>query len=207
MLPIYAFAHYWFFLRTRIGFLFFVLVTVCIVERAWETFKTSKERRREDLHGDWTLAAVTGTYLALFFFFVTEFYLRVQSFQWTKAIFGAILLGISFRLRFWGMAALGKQWAVHAVGARKIKKVRLIRLGPYRYIRHPIYLGIMFEEIAYPVLANTTFALLFALFCCVPLVVVRAIWEEKNAKRRLGEKYELYKREVGMFFPTQLLKI
>lgn len=205
-IPIYAFSMCLNFSRNVMGFLFFLFVTMLIIERAWETFKTSQERKREEMHGDWTLVAVTGSYLILFFLFITEFYLRVKSINLLISIIGVLLLGISFRLRFWGMSALGKQWAVHAVGAQKIRRVRLLKVGPYKYIRHPIYLGIMIEELSFPVIANVLSSFLFALIVCLPLVVIRAFMEEKTSLRRFGEKYRDFQKKVGMFFPTQLLK-
>ncbi len=206
LIPIYTLFLFLLTPRSVTNFLFFVFVTCAIVERGWETFKTSKERKKDELHGDWTLVAVTSTYIILFFFFVTEFYLKTKPFNPFITAVGIALLIASFRLRLWGMSALGKQWAVHAVGAQKIRKVRLLRIGPYRYIRHPIYLGIMVEELSFPIIANAFYSLLFAVFVCLPLVIIRACEEEKTSLRRFGDKYLDFKRQVGMFFPTQLLK-
>lgn len=205
-IPIYAFVLYFSCLRTITGFLFFLFISSCIIERGWETFKTSKEKKKEELHGDWTLAAVTGSYLFLFTLFIGEFYLRVRTINISSSIIGLLLLALSFRLRFWGMAALGKQWAVHAVGAQKIKRVRLVKIGPYKYIRHPVYLGIMIEELSFPIIANASLSLLFVILVCLPLVVIRARMEEKTSLRRFGNKYMAYQKSIGMFFPTQLLK-
>ena len=206
VIPVYAFLLYFFYSRNVIGFLFFLFVSFCIIERAWETFKTSKERKREELHGDWPLVAVTVSYLVLFFLFIAEFYLHVRNFNMPISITGLTMWGISLRLRFWGMAALGSQWAIHAVGAQKIKRVRLLHIGPYRHIRHPIYLAIMIEELSFPIIAAAFFSFLFALFICIPLVIVRAILEEKTSLRRFGVKYQDYKKKVGMFLPLQLLR-
>lgn len=183
-----------------------MFISAAIIERAWETFRTSKERKREEFHGDWTLAAVTIAYLILFFAIITEFYFRVKSVDIWTVLVGGILLSFSVRMRFWGMAALGKQWAVHAVGARKIKKVRLVKIGPFRYIRHPIYLGIMTECLAIPIIANAFYSLLLALALCIPLVFIRALSEEQTSVRRFGDKYLSYRKEVGMFFPTQFFR-
>ncbi|MDP3921719.1 MAG: isoprenylcysteine carboxylmethyltransferase family protein [Candidatus Omnitrophota bacterium] len=206
LVPCYAIAMCILFKRTFGGISFALFISAMIMERAWETFKTSKEQHREEFHGDWTLAVVTFSYLFLFILTITEFYLFKQSSNIYLAALGVILLGSSFRMRFWGMAALGKQWAVHAVGAQKIRKVRIVKVGPYKYIRHPIYLGIIFEELSYPLIANANYALFFAAFVCIPLVVIRALTEEKFSVRRFGEKYLSYKKEVGMLFPVQLLK-
>lgn len=201
LIPVYALSLYLGSHRTLCDLLFFLFVSAGIIERAWETFKTTREKKREEFHGDWTLAAVTATYIVLFFFFVTEFYLGEVKQNGFVTTLGAVLLGASFRLRFWGMAALGKQWAIHAVGAQKIRNVRIIKLGPYKYVRHPIYLGIILEELAYPMIANAFISLLFALIVCIPLVVIRAYCEEQTSIRRFGADYLRYKHNVGMFLP------
>lgn len=207
LVPCYAITMCALFDRTFWGVAFASVLSVMIIERAWETFKTSKEQHREEFHGDWTLALVTSTYLLLFFFMISEYYLISRSFNTSIVIVGLVVLVSSFRMRFWGMAALGKQWAVHAVGAQKIRKVRLVKIGPYKYVRHPIYLGIILEELAYPLIANAYYSLIFSGLVCVPLVAIRAWTEEKYSLRRFGEKYSNYRKEVGMLFPTQLLKI
>lgn len=181
----------------------FMLLFVCfvIIERAWETFCTSKEHRKDEYHGDWTLVAVTSTYLLIFFIFIPEFFLITQTFNYWILGGGLFLWLLALRLRFWGMSALGKQWAVHAVGPQKIRHVRLIELGPYKRIRHPIYLAIMIEELSFPIIANAPIALFFVIFVCIPLVVIRAFVEEKTSLHRFGEKYLDYKQRTGMFFP------
>ena len=206
LVPCYAIAMCVLFNKTFWGMAFALLVSVMIIERAWETFKTSKEQHREKFHGDWTLAVVTLTYLLLFILMISEYYLTEREMNTYVVIIGCVFLGGSFKMRFWGMAALGRQWAVHAIGAQKIRKVRLVKIGPYKYIRHPIYLGIILEELAYPLIANAYYSFIFATLICIPFVVIRAWIEEKYSLRRFGEKYLDYRKEVGMLFPTQFLR-
>ena len=98
LVPIYALAMFFIFRRSLGGLLFALLISVMIVERAWETFKTSKEQRREELLGDWTLAAVTMTYLILIIliniraFFLLEFQVFVNLFVLSLILIPIILL-------------------------------------------------------------------------------------------------------------------
>jgi protein-S-isoprenylcysteine O-methyltransferase Ste14 len=136
---------------------------------------------------------------------VFEFYVYVKSYDYRIAAVGLLLYGMAFGIRRWGMKALGKQWAIHAVGAQKIKKVRLVKIGPYKYIRHPIYLGILLEVTSLALVANATAGLLFALLVNVPLQIIRAYFEEKTSYHRFGERYLQYKNEVSMIFPLKWL--
>jgi methyltransferase len=183
----------------QIFFLVFMLFHA--FERVWETFYTSRERKAFEFHGDWTLGAVTAAYLFLCFLVIFEFFLMPRSFQWGIAFIGLGLYGAAFRLRWWGMKSLGKQWAIHAVGARKIKKVRLIKLGAYKYMRHPIYLGIILEVLSLPLIANAYLALALACLVNIPLQIIRLWEEEKSSLRRLGEPYRTYQKEVDMLIP------
>lgn len=183
----------------QVFFLAFILVHS--FERVWETFYTTRERRAHELHGDWTLAIVTIAYILLCLLSIFEFFLFRSFIDDRIVVAGLFLYGLGFLFRRWGMQSLGKQWAIHAVGARKIKKVRLIKIGAYKYVRHPIYLGVMLEVLSIPLVANALFSLAFACFVNVPLQFVRLIIEEKNSGRRFGEKYEQYKKEVSMLVP------
>lgn len=188
-------------------FLFLVFMLFHSLERVSETFFTSKERKAFEFHGDWTLGVVTIAYLILCFLTITEFFLWPRSHKIEISICGVLLYLLAMRLRWWGMRSLGKQWAIHAVGARKIKKVRLIRIGAYKYIRHPIYLGVMLEVLSIPLIVNAYFSLIFSLLINVPLQFVRLRLEEKSSVRRFGEQYNKYKEEVDMLFPVKYLKM
>lgn len=185
----------------QILFLLFMLFHA--FERIWETFYTTKERHRLELHGDWTLGAVTGAQLALCLFVALEFFTRRIAPRMEIVILGLVLYGLAFRIRWWGMRSLGKQWAIHAVGVRKVRRVRLLRLGAYKYMRHPIYLAVILEVLSIPVIANTFYSFLFSCLVNVPLQYIRAVLEEKSSLRRFGSKYEKYRKEVGMFLPAK----
>jgi protein-S-isoprenylcysteine O-methyltransferase Ste14 len=183
------------------GWIFTIFLFGHAFERVWETFFTSRERRRYEYHGDWSLLLVTSAYLVLCFFIIFEFFLLRRAINLWIVALGLTLYLVAYRLRCWGMASLGKQWAIHAAGAKKIRHVRLIRLGPYKFIRHPVYLGIMLEAISLALLPSCYFSSLFAIFGCVPFVILRAFTEERYAKRRFGSVYLQYKKEIPMFIP------
>lgn len=189
------------------GHIIFLIFMLChSFERVWETFYTTKERRVNELHGDWTLAVVTLAYLVLCFLTIAETFIFVKRFRVCITILGLCLYVLAFLLRWWGMKALGKQWAIHAVGAQKIKKVRLIKIGPFKYVRHPIYLAIIIEVISIPTIANTPWCMLFAISINVPLQIVRLVLEEKSSIRRFGDKYLQYQQEVSQLLPIKYMQ-
>ena len=186
-------------------YLFNAFVIFIMLERIWETFFTSKEKDIRRFHGDWTLVLTTFMYFIAGLVMIWEFFYinRINIFV---TIVGVIIFFLSGALRFWGVRTLGDQWAIHAVGQSKIKseKHTLIKSGPYKYIRHPIYLGIIFELIGIAVISNTFYALIFIFCINAPLYIIRAIYEEKTSKERFGEGYIIYKNEVPFMIPLKI---
>lgn len=204
-IPLFTTLLFFSFPHTLPNILFLLFILAYSFLRVWETFYTSKERKKETLHGDWPLVLVTLSYQAMCFLMIAEFFTRPGGIHPLPSSAGLALFLGGYFLRYSGMKALGSQWSIHAVGAVKIKRVRLIRLGAYRYIRHPVYLGVMLEELGMPLMFSAIYASLFALALCWPLVFVRAREEEKSSLRKLGEAYLRYKSEVSMFLPVKYL--
>ena len=170
-------------------------------ERLWETFYSTKERRRYKIYGDWTLPLVSILYIILGFIKITEFFYLRREINILILLFSTILFCYAFTLRWLGRKALGNQWAVHAVGAQKIKKVRLLRIGPYKYIRHPIYVGVILEIISFSLIFSTYYSFIFCLVFNVPMQIIRSFMEEKTSIRKFGEAYLKYKQEIPAFIP------
>jgi protein-S-isoprenylcysteine O-methyltransferase Ste14 len=187
----------------RLGFGFLIILHA--LYRTWETFYTTKDWRRLEFHGDWTLLVSTILYMSYCFLCAAEFFCIAKQLNLWPMLLGVLFYTAAFLLRRWGELALGSQWSIHAVGVQKIKKVRLLRIGPFRYIRHPIYAGIMLDAIAISLILNTWNSLLLALFLFVPFMFIRAVFEERTAVRRFGqEEYEAYVRNTDMFLPIKV---
>ena len=201
LLPLTAF-----FLASRYsqvpyGWLFSVSLCFHILYRVWETFFTSKERDPQKFEGDWTLAIGTLAYIGLCFLITFEFFLMPHHRFLITTVTGFVLYIIAARIRFWGVTTLGRQWAVHVVGNNKIAKSRLLQIGPYKYIRHPIYLGIMLDELTLPLIAGTYLSLICVLLINIPLLLIRLISEEKVSCQKFDDEYVKYKEKTGMIFP------
>ncbi|MFN2444628.1 MAG: isoprenylcysteine carboxylmethyltransferase family protein, partial [Vicinamibacterales bacterium] len=66
-------------------------------------------------------------------------------------------------------------------------------IGPFRFVRHPIYLGWLLIVFAAPLM--TMNRLLFATVSSVYLLIAIA-WEERSLVDAFGERYRAYQREV-----------
>lgn len=203
----FAVAILFYFSSKKISQIFFLIFMIAhCVERVWETFYTTKEHRSDEFHGDWTLAWATIAYIVMCFAVTFEFYFTVRTLNVYTTAIGLLFYSFSIFMRWAGMKALGQQWAIHAIGVQKISKVRLIKIGVYKYVRHPIYLGIIFEVISIPIISNAFYSLAFVALINVPIQIVRMKLEEKNNIRKLGEKYKNYMREVNALIPIKYLR-
>jgi protein-S-isoprenylcysteine O-methyltransferase Ste14 len=70
----------------------------------------------------------------------------------------------------------------------------------YRYVRHPIYLGLLLGFWAAPVM--TVGHLLFAIGCTGYILI--GIWfEERDLVAQFGDRYRRYRDQVGMLVPSR----
>lgn len=111
---------------------------------------------------------------------------------------GVTLWLAGFALRATARRALGKMWSVHV----EIRDQHvLVDSGPYRFVRHPIYVAAVLELVAAPVAlgAWSTGAVSLVLYLVALSFRVRA--EERAHQRHHGQKWVDYCKRTPAFFP------
>jgi protein-S-isoprenylcysteine O-methyltransferase Ste14 len=114
---------------------------------------------------------------------------------WLQGIGLAVFLS-GLALAVWARIYLGHNW-----GSPMSEKVdpELVTSGPYRYVRHPIYSGIILG------LIGTTMAT--SLYWLIAVVLLGAYFiysatvEERNMERLFPNTYPAYKRSTKMLVP------
>ena len=92
---------------------------------------------------------------------------------------------------------LGRNWS----GSPTIKVGhQLIRSGPYRYVRNPIYTGILVGLIG-TALVLGMWIVVFAVGIGVVAFLLKIRAEEELLMEKFGEEYMNYKREVKSLIP------
>ena len=120
---------------------------------------------------------------------------------WTQsAITVAIGLGltiIGLGIAVWARRHLGKYWS-----GRITLKVdyRLIQSGPYAFVRHPIYTGILLALLG-TVLSIGTVRSCIAIVLMFLSFVVKLTLEERWLCAHFGAEYEAYRRRVKALIP------
>jgi protein-S-isoprenylcysteine O-methyltransferase Ste14 len=97
----------------------------------------------------------------------------------------------------WARVHLGGNWS----GIVTLKKDHeLIRSGPYRFVRHPIYTGYLGGVLGAAIVAETGDAFIgFAIVLVALLFKMRR--EEAFLTGEFGEEYQAYKREAATLVP------
>lgn len=80
------------------------------------------------------------------------------------------------------------------------KNHQLVRKGLYRVIRHPQYLSQIFMDLGAGVL-TLSFLLIPVALIQIPLLVLRASFEEKVLSSHFKSEFENYKSKTGFFIP------
>ena len=93
---------------------------------------------------------------------------------------------------------LGKQWAL---AARLVEGHDLITDGPYRWIRNPIYLGMLGLLVATGLAMSDWMVLMFATALFVVGTMIRIRSEERLLRQAFGTRFDEYARRVPALIP------
>lgn len=100
-------------------------------------------------------------------------------------------------LSIWARLILGENWS-----ARVTRKVdhELIRSGPYAFVRHPIYSGLLLASIGTAIFIGEWRGVV-----AIPLILlsetVKARREEKFMLAEFGDAYSQYRNDTGFLIP------
>jgi protein-S-isoprenylcysteine O-methyltransferase Ste14 len=104
--------------------------------------------------------------------------------------------GVAFAI--WAIVTLGRHYdlvpEVH-------QDHELVRAGPYRFVRHPIYTGLAIHFAGACLATGNLLLIAGTLLVTFPALYLRAQAEERLLRDQFGAAYDDYAREVGMLVP------
>jgi protein-S-isoprenylcysteine O-methyltransferase Ste14 len=114
---------------------------------------------------------------------------------------GVVPAVTGFAVLHWAQSALGTSWSIQPL---LLENQRMVAAGPYRWVRHPMYAGVL--------LAHASLFLLSANWCVGVLWLGTSAWqfaarmpiEEALMMDRFGEAYRAYARARGRLLPRVL---
>jgi protein-S-isoprenylcysteine O-methyltransferase Ste14 len=116
---------------------------------------------------------------------------------------GALIYFPALLLYLWGWRMLGEMFAASSgFGVRLPDSQRLVTSGPYRYVRHLMYLAVILAGIGGLLLYRTWTMVIFAVMMFG--LVKHAQREEHALAELFGEEWLTYTRRVPAWLPRSL---
>jgi protein-S-isoprenylcysteine O-methyltransferase Ste14 len=119
--------------------------------------------------------------------------------QWAIALAAIVLAFASVLFAVAAIRTLGKQWSLVA---RVVEGHLLVRSGPYRFVRHPIYLAMMGLLVATGIAFGTLLGIGLAVVVYLSGTWLRVRFEERLLLAKFGDSYAQYVQEVPAILPT-----
>jgi protein-S-isoprenylcysteine O-methyltransferase Ste14 len=123
--------------------------------------------------------------------------LRVVADESWIAWSGVVVTAVGVAFAIWARYCIGQFWSARVT----LKEGhRLIRSGPYRFVRHPIYTGMFFGTVGTALIVGNWGAVLGVLLM-LAAHSLKALREEALLITEFGEEYAAYRRSTGFLFP------
>jgi methyltransferase len=119
----------------------------------------------------WMQIAYPGCFVAI----VVEAALRQQP-AGAWAIAGVVIFLLAKALKYWAIAALGVRWTFHVL---VLRDEPLVTTGPYRWMRHPNYVGVAGELIGAALMAGSPVTGVIAFVAFGGMMLARIRVEER----------------------------
>lgn len=161
------------------------LVPAVSVQRLLELGLSRRNRRRLLARGGTEIRPDTyRVMVALHVLFLAS--LALESYPWqvpldARTVGALAALAAVTGLRYWAIASLGELWSTRVI---VVPGTRIVRSGPYRYLRHPNYLVIVLEFLLLPLLMRAPVTLLVFSLVNVAALRQRIRIEEEALRER-----------------------
>ena len=158
--------------------------------------------RGEQRRGDRTPVLANFAAFGLFFAFLAGFADDVEGLTaLLLALCGCLLAIAGSALVLRSRKELGSAWSLVPMA---VQGTGLVTTGPYRFVRHPIYVGLSMLAMG-AALAFSSWPAIVIVFCAiVPTFVWRAYAEERLLADTVGERYAVYRKQTKMVIPHLL---
>jgi protein-S-isoprenylcysteine O-methyltransferase Ste14 len=115
------------------------------------------------------------------------------------AVIGTVVFAVGIALAVWARVRLGRNWGMPMT---QKTEPELVTSGPYRFVRHPIYSGLLLGLLGTALVTNLGGLVIVAVlggyfYCCASV-------EEKNLTATFPTVYPQYRTATKMLIPFVL---
>lgn len=174
------------------------LLAAAGVFRLFELFWLEHNKQPGKICASWTKPVLGCGFAAIVAGSIGELLLVHRSMHLLVSLAGLSLMIARMPLKYWAARTLNVYWSPQ-IEIRDDH--RLITSGPYRYLRHPAYLGVMLDFFGVPLFANAFYTLSFVSPLLCMLLLVRMFIEEKALIQKFGRQYIDYRKQTFALLP------
>jgi protein-S-isoprenylcysteine O-methyltransferase Ste14 len=174
--------------------LFQVFLFAFFVLRVAEYFFSGRDSSKRSLKGEdhsrvttWIIGAsfITNVVVPILQYRYTKPLPEVSEWSWA----GLLLFIAGMALRVWSIRVAGEAFKPQIAVT---EKQQLATTGPYAWVRHPSYLGLIIAYLGMAAIFSSSWALAALLILVVPAIIVRLLKEEQILAAHFGEEWKRY---------------
>src|SRR5215831_13815197 len=187
-------------LALELGLIFLVSEILLTLTRRSRS-ETGTKQDRSTLGIIWLVIAVSvtaGIFVAL------NFRPAALTYGQIFAVAGVMLFAAGLLLRWWAIISLGRFFTVDVTIE---KDHELVERGPFRFVRHPSYTGVLLAFVGLGLSLGNWAALLVILLPIGAAFIHRMNVEEDALSRALGRHYADYMKRTKRLVPFRLLRL
>jgi protein-S-isoprenylcysteine O-methyltransferase Ste14 len=172
------------------GIGFAVAVVAFVVDEVWIALRTAGSRAPRRDRGSKAVISVgifAGVLLAVEA--ASRWSGGTLRLPWLWYLTGALLVGAGLAVRIWAVTTLGR-WFTTVV--RVAEDQHVVSDGPYRWVRHPSYLGLLLILAGLGLMLTDWLSLLLVVLLPLATLVWRIRVEERALRTGLGAAYDGY---------------
>lgn len=181
-----------------LNFLVVTLLAIVLI-RIIEVFLFDKNREQGKVYAWWTLGALTINYGLMVLSSIVEYIIARRQINFIISGIAIIIMIVRFVIKYWAFKSLGKYYSSN-IEIRESHK--LVKTGPYKYLRHPVYLTTLLDYIAIPLFLNSFYTIFWSFSLEILIIRTRICFEEKALISKFGDEYIKYKNEAGGLIPS-----
>lgn len=172
------------------GIGFGLAVAVFVLDELWIAARTAGSRaprRDRGTKAVISLGVFVGVFLAVQV--ASRWSGGTMPWPWLAYVVGAVLVVTGVTIRIWAVVTLGR-WFTTVV--RVAEDQQVVTGGPYHWVRHPSYLGLLVTLAGLGLMLTDWVSLLVAVLLPLSTLVWRIRVEERALRAGLGSSYEDY---------------